>query len=112
MSGCVIVTGSLFSSCSWKIGTTLPVEPSTFVDISKTMKTKSEMLKRHASQRDWLMKHHGMDEYIRAMQAWGERRGSQVGAKYAEGFRQHKGHPYPHDCLLTRELGGLVTIRD
>ena len=29
MSGCVIVSGSPFSSCAWKIGTTLPVEPST-----------------------------------------------------------------------------------
>ena len=30
MSGWVIVSGSPFSSCCWKIGTTLPVEPSTF----------------------------------------------------------------------------------
>ena len=29
MSGSVIVSGSPFSSCSWKIGTTLPFEPST-----------------------------------------------------------------------------------
>ncbi len=30
MSGWVMVSGSPFSSCSWKIGTTLPVEPRTF----------------------------------------------------------------------------------
>ena len=29
MSGWVIDSGSLFSSCSWKIGTTLPVDPRT-----------------------------------------------------------------------------------
>ena len=36
MSGWVIVSGSPFSSCSWKIGTTLPVEPSTFPNRTDT----------------------------------------------------------------------------
>ena len=89
-----------------------PIEPTTFVNISATMNTKTRMLKQHASQRDWLLKHHGMDEYTRAMQAWGSRRGMQVGVKFAEGFRQHRGHPYPDDCLLARELGALVIDRE
>ena len=36
MSGCVMVSGSLFSSCSWKIGTTLPVDPRTFPNRTAT----------------------------------------------------------------------------
>jgi len=85
-----------------------PIQPSTFVNITRAMATKTKMLKAHASQREWLMKHHGMDEYILAMQAWNAKRGSQIKVKYAEAFRQHKGHPYPHDCLLKKELGSLV----
>lgn len=79
-----------------------------YVDISTTFDTKIEMLKRHASQRQWLMKHHGMDEYINSMKHFSHSRGREVKVDYAEGFRQHKGHPYPHDCLLHRELQGLV----
>lgn len=88
-----------------------PVALSTYVDITSAMATKKKMLIRHASQRDWLMKHHGMDQYVVSMQQWAARRGGEVEAKYAEGFRQHKGHPYPHDCILRRQLGALVTER-
>jgi LmbE family N-acetylglucosaminyl deacetylase len=84
------------------------ISPSTWVNISSTMNTKSRMLKAHASQRNWLMKHHGMDQYIKSMQAWAGKRGSEKGVKYAESFRQHKGHPYPHDCVLQKLLGKLV----
>lgn len=84
------------------------ISPSTRVNITATMNTKSRMLKAHASQRDWLLKHHGMDQYIKSMQDWCAKRGGEMGAKYAEAFRQHKGHPYPHDCVLKRLLGKLV----
>lgn len=84
------------------------IAPTTWVDISTVMTTKSRALKAHASQRDWLMKHHGMDQYITSMQQWGAKRGKDVGSKYAEAFRQHKGHPYPHDCILQHELGNVV----
>jgi hypothetical protein len=64
------------------------------------------MLACHASQRDWLLKHHGMDQYVQAMRDWGARRGTRIGAAFAEGYRQHKGHSYPQDNLLGRLLGG------
>jgi hypothetical protein len=38
-----------------------------------------------------------MDEYIEAMKRAGEARGTEIGVAYAEGFVQHRGHPYPHD---------------
>jgi len=85
-----------------------PVDPTIGVDISSVIETKSQMLRCHASQRDWLLRQHGIDEYIGAMTAMGRKRGALIGAEYAEGFRQHLGHGYPQDNLLAAELGGLV----
>ena len=76
------------------------VSPSTYVDISQQMERKIEMLACHASQRDWLRAHHGMDEYIEAMKRIGTERGQQCGVQYAEAFVQHRGHPFPQTDLL------------
>jgi LmbE family N-acetylglucosaminyl deacetylase len=80
------------------------VEPSTRVDISGSMRLKEEMLAAHASQREWLRKHHGMDQYIDSMRDWSARRGREAGVAYGEGFRQHLGHGYPQDDLLGQLL--------
>ena len=88
------------------------VKPTTYVDISAVIKTKTKMLHAHASQRDWLRAHHGVDKYTHAMQELSGRRGAEVGVKFAEGFRQHKGHGHPRDCRLAKELGDLVTRRE
>jgi LmbE family N-acetylglucosaminyl deacetylase len=82
-----------------------PVEPGFCIDVSAVIETKAEMLARHASQRDWLLKQHGMDQYIRAMRDWGEQRGRPRGVACAEGFRQHLGHSYPQSNLLGELLG-------
>ena len=87
------------------------VAATTYVNISSVIQTKTKMLHCHASQRSWLRAHHGVDEYTRAMRDWSRRRGAEVGVAFAEGFRQHLGHGYPHDCLLTRELGVSVIRR-
>ena len=68
------------------------------------------MLSCHASQRDWLMKQHGVDEYIGEMIRRSENCGRAVGVQYAEGFRQHLGHGYPQDNMLAAELGDLVHV--
>ena len=81
------------------------VEPTTLVDITGTYEKKAAMLAAHASQREWLRAHHGMDEYVESMKRWSAHRGSQLGTTYAEGFVQHMGHPYPHNDLL-KELFG------
>ena len=86
------------------------VEPGFCIDISTVIETKAEMLARHASQRDWLRKQHGMDQYIVAMRQWGEQRGKARGVACAEGFRQHLGHSYPQSNLLG-ELLGTVSSR-
>jgi LmbE family N-acetylglucosaminyl deacetylase len=78
------------------------VEPGLRVDISSVMDLKIEMLVAHASQREWLRKHHGMDQYVESMRSWCAHRGREAGTAYAEGFRQHLGHGYPQDDLLAK----------
>jgi LmbE family N-acetylglucosaminyl deacetylase len=78
-----------------------PVRPGLHIIISSAvMDAKTAMLACHASQRDWLRKHHGMDQYTVAMQELGTRRGGEIGVEFAEGFRQHLGHGYPQDDIL------------
>jgi LmbE family N-acetylglucosaminyl deacetylase len=74
-----------------------PAVATTIIDISGQIDRKSNMLACHASQREWLRAHHGMDEYIEAMKRTGAARGEEAGVAYAEGFVQHRGHPYPQD---------------
>lgn len=76
------------------------VEATTFVNIEHQMELKERMLACHASQREWLMKHHGMDQYLLSMKEWAAKRGSESNVTAAEGFRQHLGHSYPQDDLL------------
>jgi N-acetylglucosamine malate deacetylase 1 len=82
-----------------------PVEPGFRIDVSGVIETKAQMLAAHASQRDWLLKHHGMDHYVQSMRHWSAQRGKEAGVGYAEGFRQHLGHSYPQDNLLGQLLG-------
>lgn len=76
------------------------VTPTTVVDISKEMETKTAMLACHSSQREWLRSHHGTDEYLDSMRAWSTARGKLIGTAAAEAFVQHRGHSYPHNDLL------------
>lgn len=83
------------------------VEPAFRIDISGVIDTKAAMLQAHASQRDWLLRHHGMDQYILAMRDFGASRGKPAGVAFAEGYRQHLGHSYPRDNLLGALLGAV-----
>ncbi len=83
-----------------------PIPPEFIVDISETFELKREMLACHESQRGWLMKQHGIDEYLDSCTKWSSTRGKEIGKAYGEAFTQHKGHPYPHDNLLLQLLGG------
>lgn len=81
------------------------IEPAFRIDISSVIDRKANMLAAHSSQREWLLKHHGMDQYLQAMRDWGAHRGKPAQVAYAEGFRQHLGHSYPQDNLLKAVLG-------
>jgi N-acetylglucosamine malate deacetylase 1 len=74
------------------------------VDISATFERKLEMLACHASQREWLRRQHGLDEYLDGCRRWSAARGRAIGVEYGEAFTQHCGHPYPHDNLLKELL--------
>lgn len=87
-----------------------PIHASMFADISSEMTTKENMLACHTSQRNWLLTHHKMDEYILSMKRFGEQRGKEINAAYAEGFRQHLGHGYPQNNFLKETLGDLIVI--
>ncbi len=88
-----------------------PTPVGSLVDITGQMDFKSAMLACHKSQREWLQQHHGLDEYIESMRAWGASRGAMAARvagrpiRYAEAFQQHLGHAYPHTDLLGRSLG-------
>lgn len=81
-----------------------PIKPEFIVDISAIFELKLKMLACHASQRNWLLKQHGIDEYLESCRKWSAKRGSEIKAAYGEAFTQHKGHPYPHDNLLLKLL--------
>lgn len=88
----------------------VPIVVDFFVDVGTTFATKKAMLAQHASQRTWLLKQHGMDNYLETMEEWTRSRGSRAGRVYAEGFRRYRGHPYPQTPLLEELLGGRVVI--
>ncbi len=83
------------------------IAPAFCIDVGCVIETKSEMLACHASQRNWLTKQHGIDNYIESMRNWTGRRGKEFGVVFAEGFRQHLGHSYPQVDLLTHLLGSV-----
>lgn len=87
-----------------------PITPHFFVDVTTTFDKKRDMLACHDSQRSWLRAQHGIDEYLDNQRRWAKVRGEQVGVKYAEAFRQHRGHPYPGDNLLADLLPNYVLM--
>jgi len=82
-----------------------PVPVDFYVDISGVFETKRRMLACHASQRDWLLRQHGIDEYLESQARWAASRGAEIGVAQAEAFRQYRGHPYPHDNRLLAAIG-------
>jgi LmbE family N-acetylglucosaminyl deacetylase len=47
-----------------------PVAPDFFVDVTARFATKKAMLAQHSSQREWLLRHHGIDDYLELMERW------------------------------------------
>jgi N-acetylglucosamine malate deacetylase 1 len=87
-----------------------PVPSDFYVDVETVFAKKTEMLSRHASQREWLKKQHGIDDYLDMMERWTRDIGQRAGLKMAEGFRRYKGHPYPQSALLEELLGSHVAV--
>ena len=87
------------------------VDQGTYVNVTHVVDFKADMLGCHQSQRDWLLRQHGMDKYIEAMKNTAKRFGEKIGFAYAEGFRQHLGNAYPQDNILKEILGNLVNAK-
>jgi N-acetylglucosamine malate deacetylase 1 len=79
------------------------ITPTTRINVTGQIELKEQMLAAHDSQRNWLLKHHGVDDYLISMRSWTAKQGEALGVAYAEGFRQHLGHSYPQNDIL-REL--------
>jgi LmbE family N-acetylglucosaminyl deacetylase len=85
-----------------------PQTPDFFVNVEPVFQTKRNMLAQHASQRNWLRKQHGIEDYLDTMERWTRERGEAAGVEFAEGFRRYPGHPYPQTPLLEELLGSSV----
>jgi LmbE family N-acetylglucosaminyl deacetylase len=88
-----------------------PAPADFYVDIAEHFAVKKAMLAEHASQRDWLLRQHGIDDYLQTMERWTRENGQRAGVGFAEGFRRYKGHPYPQSPLLEDLLADLIIGR-
>jgi LmbE family N-acetylglucosaminyl deacetylase len=88
-----------------------PTLPDFVVNVESVFEEKKLMLARHRSQRDWLLRHHGIDDYLDTMERWTRECGIRAGLEFGEGFRLYKGHPYPQTPLLEELLGPELVRR-
>ncbi len=84
------------------------VRPLFLIDVAAQLAQKREALARHASQREWLRRQHGIDDYLEMMEQWTRARGALAGIEAAEGFRQYTGHPFPRTPILQELLRDLL----
>ncbi|WP_031495661.1 PIG-L deacetylase family protein [Bryobacter aggregatus] len=86
------------------------LRPEFLVDVAETIEMKAALIGCHESQRAWLKKQHGLDDYVDSSIRWTAGRGALAGLAYAEGFRQYHGHPYPQTPLLQEMFERLTTV--
>jgi LmbE family N-acetylglucosaminyl deacetylase len=87
------------------------VGPLFVVDVSGTIDAKVAMLECHESQRAWLRRQHGIDNFVDIGREWCGLRGNLAGVAYGEGFRHYTGHPWPSDPLLESLLPAELVHR-
>ena len=61
--------------------------PNFTVNVTSTLETKTAMLAKHGSQREWLQQQHGTDDYLTQMEEWTRACGTRAGVAFGEGFR-------------------------
>lgn len=87
------------------------VQPDFTVDVASSFETKRAMLGQHESQRSWLQRQHGMDDYLKQMEEWTRECGTRAGITYGEGFRQYRVHPYPDEGRLQDVLAPFLATK-
>ena len=83
----------------WDISSGMGFEPGAYVDISKYIDKKLELLLKHESQYAWMLEF-ADDPFTEMCRVLGRMRGIQAGCKYAEGFIAHKILGYTADYRL------------
>lgn len=86
------------------------IQPTMYIDITSQIAIREQMLECHESQRNWLLAHHKVDEYIMLMKRFAGARGKEINTPFAEGFRQHLGHGFRQNNILKEVLGCLVRM--
>jgi len=86
------------------------IAPDFAVDVTHYFDKKRDMLAAHVSQRSWVLKQHGIDDYMGSMEKWTAKRGLMFGVAFAEGFQQYSGTPYPRTKLLQELVGGALLL--
>lgn len=86
------------------------ITPTTLVEVTEVMDIKEKMLCCHESQAHWLRLHHNV-EYVDALKTFAAERGAMINKAAAEGFRQHLGHSFPQENILTEILPGRVILQ-
>ncbi len=86
------------------------LRPEFLVDVAEVIDMKRALVGCHESQRNWLRKQHGIDDYVEKSIQWTANRGKLAGLAFAEGFRQYHGHPYPQSPLLQEIFEELTTL--
>ena len=90
-----------------------PVEPDFYVDVSRVIDRKVEMLSLHESQKRWLDESQGHDSYLQILRDLDAECGRMSGEfDYAEGWRRHLhlGYCQPSDDPLAVALADSITI--
>jgi N-acetylglucosamine malate deacetylase 1 len=80
------------------------------VDVTAHFATRRAMLVAHKSQHSWVARQHGESDYALSMERFAVKRGKHFGVKYAEGFRQYTGTPYPRAQILQELVGGALRM--
>ena len=88
-----------------------PIVPQVYIDVTSVADVKAEALGLHTSQREWLRRQHGMDQYIEDMRNHDADQGRECGATFAEGFIMHKGHAYPRTPIIENALPNFARGR-
>jgi N-acetylglucosamine malate deacetylase 1 len=86
------------------------IAPDFAVDVTHFFDKKRDMLAAHVSQRSWVLKQHGIDDYMGSMEKWTAKRGLMFGVAFAEGFQHYTGTPYPRTKLLQELVGGALLL--
>ena len=83
-------------------------QPVFVVDVGAVIEDKRQALECHESQRSWLCRQHGIEDFAGTMLEWTRARGALARVEFGEGFRPYHGHAYPQTPLLEELLGSAV----